>query len=289
MTGNPVRGNPGPAPEVPLIPAHNSSADYDDLDRIRGRVAHFENIIERAQRSQFAADPPHLAAAFLQHDPILAWRLLDLFDAYSSSSAYPLGRLPPVIDHAIDTKLQLYNVARVIPGTENALVYLRGFDPADPVAAPRLQLARLCYEQAMIGQSRVLWDRLMRLIYYLEEGVDPKGKSTRRVFFRDLPRWSMRWDALGEWEDEIDTYDATYRTPEYHKGSILKKELLGGPAHDPNETSALLTPVMNGIWTMLMANVQGISHNIIRLGRRVGRVTASAPPAPSSAAPDQRT
>jgi hypothetical protein len=279
LTGNSVPGNLRPAADAPLNPKRDSAADLD-LDRVRGRVADFEEIIERAQRSQFAGDPPHVADAFLQHDPILAWRLLDLFDAYRSGSVHPRERLPRFIDRAIDTKLQLYNVARVIPGTENALVYLRGFDPANPLATPSLQLARLCYEQAMIGQSRVLWDRLMRLIYYIEEGRDPEGKSNRRVFFRDLSRWSPRWDPLSEWEDEIDTYDAVYRTPEYHKGSILKKELLGGQALDPNETSSLLAPVMNGIWTMLMANVQGTPHNIVRLGRRVGRVTGAPPSVP---------
>ena len=106
----------------------------DDVDRVRARVADFEDIIERAQRSQFAGDPPDVADAFLQHDPILAWGLLELFDSYLSTSTYPPDRLPPVIDRAIDTKLQLYNVARVIPGSQNALVYLRGFDPAELVA-----------------------------------------------------------------------------------------------------------------------------------------------------------
>jgi len=101
---------------------------------------------------------------------------------------YPSDRLPRIINHAIDTKLQLYNVARVIPGTENALVYLRGFDPTDPLATPSLQLARLCYEQAMIGQSRILWDRLMRLIYY--------DDRLHRLISEDLFR--QRWDQLEE-------------------------------------------------------------------------------------------
>jgi len=251
--------------------------DDSELDRIRGRVATFEDIIEQAQRLQFAADPPEIADAFLQHDPILAWRLLDLLDSYRSRLAYPRDRIPGVIDRAIDTKLQLYFVARVLPGTENMLVHLRGFQATNPLATPNLQLARLCYAQAMIGQSRVLWDRLMRLVYYLEEGQDPEGKSIRRVFFRAVPRWSPRWDVLSKWEADIDRYDSAYRTPEYHHGSVLKKELLGGPTNDPNRLLALLTPVMNGMWTVLMANVQASPHDILSLGRRVERAAAPAP------------
>jgi hypothetical protein len=255
---------------------HHSATDDGELDRIRGRVATFEGLVEQAQHHQFAGDPSEVAAAFLQDDPILAWRLLDLFDTYRSGSVYPRERLPGVIDRAVDTKLQLYYVARVLPGTENALVYQGGFDPTNPLATPNLQLARLCYAQGMIGQSRVLWDRLMRLVHFLEEGRDPEGKSTRRVFFRDLPRWSPRWDVLREWEADIDRYDVAYRTPEYHQGSILKKELLGGDANDPNRLASLLTPMMNGLWAVLVTNVQGNPHHILSLGRRIDRVATES-------------
>jgi hypothetical protein len=43
---------------------------------------------------------------------------------------------------------------------------------------------------------------------------------------------------------------------------------------------ALLTPVMNGVWPMLLSTVQGIDHHIVKLGRSVrseGPVDASEP------------
>jgi hypothetical protein len=241
----------------------------DMTNRIRGRVAEFENIIKEAKTARWADDPKGVADHFLQYDPVLAWRLLDLFDLYEQGGAYPMDRLPGVMDRLIDTKLQLYFVSQVLPGSMNALVYGRGLEHADPLATPGLQLTRLSLTQAFIGQSRALWDRLMGLIYFLETGCDPPGNSIRRRFFRDLSNWSPRWDVMIELEAEIDRYDNKYRTPEYHRGSVLRKELLGGDEVDLNDVMGLNTPVTNGVWTVLCANVSGKPHNIVRLGRHI--------------------
>ncbi len=243
--------------------------DKERIAKLRARVSQFEDIIYQARSVQHADLPPEVAALFLKDDPVLAWRLLDFFDSYLSSRIYPSERLAAVIDRLIDTKLELHFVTQVWPGTMNLMVYLRGFDPKDPGATPNLQLARLGYSQAMIGAIRILWERLMRLICYLEMDRDPEGKSTQRKFFRELPNWSARWDLLAEFESEIGSYDASYRTPEYHKGSILKRELLGGKVVDINDVMGLMTPITNGVWTVLMANVSGTPHNIVRLGRRI--------------------
>lgn len=241
----------------------------DEANQLRERVSEFEDIILSARKVQHDDLPPEVADHFLKHDPVLAWNLLGLLDAYLAGSAYPQNRLPAVIDHFIDTKLQLHFVTQVWPGTMNLMVYLRGFDPKNPLATPNLQLARLGYSQAMIGAERVLWERLMRTIYFLETGTDPKGKHTQRAFFRELPNWSPRWDLLAEFQSEVNEFDESLRTPEYHKGSILKKELLGGNTVDMNDVLGLTTPITNGVWTILMSNVTGVPHHTIRLGRKV--------------------
>lgn len=239
------------------------------LTQLRQRVSEFESIIRRAKEAQHSDVPPEVAKHFLDHDPVLIWDIQAFITALVTGKQYPEERLERAVDRLIDTKLQFYFVSHTLPATQNLMVYLRGFDPNDPLATPGLQLARLCYSQSMIGQSRILWERLMRFIYFLEQGKDPEGKSVRRKFFATLPTWSPRWDVLSEWEGEIDTYDSRYRTPEYHKGSILKRELLGGSQVDPNEILGLMTPIMNGLWPVLLANVKGKPHNITRLGRNV--------------------
>jgi hypothetical protein len=81
--------------------------------------------------------------------------------------------------------------------------------------------------QVRIGQLRILWERLMTLVYYLEQGKEPDGKSVRKQFFRRLTSWNERWDVLVGWEAFIDEYDTRFRTPEYHKRSSMRNELFG--------------------------------------------------------------
>jgi hypothetical protein len=240
-----------------------------EFAQLRERLAEFEAIIQAAKEAQWAGEPSEVGEHFLRHDPVLAWRLLDFLDAYEQGGVYPVDRLAAIVDRLIDTKLQLYFVTQVLPGTMNAMVYVRGFEESNPLVTPSLQLARLAYAQAMIGAVRVLWERLMRLIHFLEVGSDADGKHTQRVFFRELPKWSPRWDVLAEFQSEINRYDESYRTPEYHKGSILKRELLGGATVDINEVLGLITPITSGVWTVPMSNVRGEPHTFLGLGRHV--------------------
>ena len=241
----------------------------DATTRLQERVAEFEDIILKARSAQHADLAPEHAELLLKHDPVITWNLINFIEAYFAGNLYPAERLPAVIDRLIDTKLQLHFVTQVWPGTMNLMVYLRGFDPMAPQAIPNLQLARLAYSQAMIGANRILWERLMRSIYFLETGKEPEGKHTQKSFFRELPMWSPRWDLLAEFQTEIKYYDQVFRTPEYHKGSILKRELLGGGEVDMNDVLGLMTPIINGVWTVLIANISGVPHNIVRLGRKV--------------------
>jgi hypothetical protein len=241
----------------------------EESDRLVARVAEFEEIIRAARMAQHKDLPPEIAEHFESTDPVLTWNIPQLMTKYSKGETYPADRLPGVVDRLIDTKLQLHYVTQVWPGTMNLMVYLRGFKPEDPLATPNLELARLGYSQAMIGGARILWERLMRLIYFLETGKDPSGKSIRRVFFRELSDWTPRWDLLAEFDEEIQSFDNSYRTPEYHKGSILKRELLGGGVVDINDVLGMTTPVTNGVWQVLLGNVSGQPHGILRLGKRV--------------------
>jgi hypothetical protein len=163
-------------------------------DVLRERVEEFETIVEEAKRAIWAREPKEVADAFLKDDPVLAWDLLAALDSYRSSSAYPQDRLPGIMHRLIDTKLQMYFVSQVVPGAMNQMVYLRGFDPDNPLATPNLQLTRLSYLQALIGQSRVLWERLMRLIYFLETGSNSNTSSRRTDGYSVALTWDVRRD-----------------------------------------------------------------------------------------------
>lgn len=245
-----------------------SAVDGDELARARARVETFDDMVRGVLEAQYRRDfGPH-ADDFLRGETLLRWNLRELMDLYAEAGAYPLDRLAGVADRAIDFKLQ-YRFVSTNLGIQNQLVYGKGFDPRQPLATPAAHLTHLSLMQSLIGQVRVLWERLMTLVYYLEMGDDPRGKSIRRVFFKDIEQWSPRWDVLREWEPVIGRYDSDFRTPEFHNRSRMRRELFGGPAPDPNAITAPLTPVLNGFWDVLLTNVQGRPHHVARLGYSV--------------------
>lgn len=243
------------------------------LTNSRARAVEFDQMIRQAVSENAIRNVgPQHAETFLQDHYLLGWDLVDLFDSYQEAGAYPLSRLPGVTDRAIDLKLQLYFVAEVNMGVHNSLLYGKDFDLRSPQGKPGPHLVHLCLMQAWIGQMRVLWERLMTLVYFLEEGQDPAGKSVRRRFFGSIEKWAGRWNVLAEWHSFISKYDELYRTPEYHNRSSMRKELFGHPSTDPNSITAPLSPVMNGFWDVLIANVKGVPSNVLALGRRIDPV-----------------
>jgi hypothetical protein len=245
-----------------------SRTDDEAVDRARARVDAFEDLIRRAIEENYHRNfDARFAAHLIPNDPVLAWDLRDLTDRYTSAGAYPAERLAGVLDRAIDLKLQYHFVMTTL-GIHNTVIS-QDFHIASPLDTPRDHLMHLSVMQSLIGQVRVLWERLMTLVYYLETGGDPRGKSVRRVFFGALGGWGERWTVLREWEPVVDDYDAEFRTPEYHNRSRMRRELFGGPVTDPNEIMALITPVMNGFWPVLCANVAGARRSVVRLGHNV--------------------
>lgn len=249
----------------------------DDLaERIvaaRNQLETFEGLMATAVRGHYAPPrfPPDFAQHLIEHDSVLRWRLIDdFFEPYQSAGVYPIGRLPDVAYAVMDLKMQFYFVTHVAGGTWNAL--LSGTElnlRDDPTSRPGLYFQHLYLMQASIGQYRILWDRLMGLVYRLEEGRETPGRSIRRAFFNQLPQWRPRWDVLAEWEARIDKYDRLFRTPEFHKNSTLRASIFREEAVDPNEIMALGAPVMNGFWDVLKANIAGTPCHVLRLGRHI--------------------
>ncbi|MCK5756608.1 MAG: hypothetical protein KAH46_28275, partial [Mycobacterium sp.] len=252
------------------------------LTNAREQLIAFDAMIADAVEASYRRDmPPEIADQFLATDPLLSWRLIEqFFDPYQAAGVYPLNRLPALAYRAMDLKMQFYFTAQIAPGLHNQVLSDKGFRfDADPFSQPGLYLKHLCLMQAQISQVRILWDRMMSLIYLLEEGNEPPGKSIRRAFFTGLGRWNGRWDVFDDWERRLDKYDNLYRTPELHKNSTLRASLFGTPI-DPNAILAPLQPVMSGFWQVLTANVAGTPSTVRMLGRMLDpEFDGPAPPA----------
>lgn len=231
-----------------------------DIESIRARVQRFESLTATVQRFEDLIRAA-LEEKMAQHSILHDWSLVVFLRTYLASGVYPDERLVRLMHNLFDLKLQLYYIMEVDLGQYNQLVYARGYDATAPYDKPHVLLTRLSLDQALIGKSRVLWERLMNLIYYLEKGEELEKKasgkrSKKKVFFKfveDTPKWRF----LEPYEQVIVDYDNAYRTPEFHTDSTLRANLLRGTVVEPRALHELLNRALNSIWGNLLAIVAG--------------------------------
>ncbi|MBM4510051.1 hypothetical protein GS425_00060 [Rhodococcus hoagii] len=96
------------------------------------------------------------------------------------AGGYPPERLEGAVIRAFDLKLQFTTSSRwtwhLQPGYSaaldaNGLTY--------ETATPNLLLTRLSLDQNLIGKMRILWERLMNLVYFVETGKEIPAKARR--------------------------------------------------------------------------------------------------------------
>jgi hypothetical protein len=199
-----------------------------------------------------------------------AWHLVrDFFEPYQAAGVYPIERLPGATYWLMDLKLEEHLLTNSLIPIHNTIVFGKeGFSLSNPRTHPETYLDHICITKAMIGQVRIVWERLMCLVYYLETGTNATRRgSVQRAFFGQIDSWGNRWGPLKEWESEIRYYDENFRTPEFHNNSKLRAGIFKDKLPDPNSIITLLDPVKNGFWRLLVANVKGRQSGILRLGR----------------------
>jgi hypothetical protein len=183
----------------------------DDLDaalaEARSDLVKFEEVLYKAIRGTY--DPPWFsqdqADQMVARDPLINMRLADdFFDRYLEKKTDVIDRLPALTYRLMDIKMQSYFVTKAMPGLHNALFGRSGLDLRDPMSRPGLYVDHLRMMQAMIGQVRILRDRIMAFVYFFEKGREPAGKSIQRAVFNRLPSWSGRWDALASCKSQIE-------------------------------------------------------------------------------------
>ena len=226
---------------------------------LRNKVEEFEGFVDRAFTQKYSGWPEEIRNGILQFNSVKRWNLLEFLDTYSNAPTYPRQRLERLIYHLFDIKLQLYYILEVDLGLYNLLVHDRGYNEKDPVEIPHTLLTRFSLDQSLIGKSRVLWERIMNFIYYLETGEDIEKKVSRRskrsLFFNFVAS-SPRWRFLEPYGPLLEGYDDAFRTPEYHKSSVLRAELLGSRKVDPNELLKLVNNAINNLWDNILSIVK---------------------------------
>ena len=136
-----------------------------------------------------------------------------------------------------------------------------GYNFKDPTKTPNLYLIKLSIDQSVIGKIRILWEKMMNLIYYLETGEELESKvsgnkTKRKVFFQFIET-SDKWNHLIELKDILQYHDDKFRTPEFHKKSTLRADLFRETKLDVNAILMLLNAITPVFWNNLMAIISG--------------------------------
>ena len=236
-----------------------------ELPEIREAVAKYEDVIARALEQKYGPPTAEPLKFFWNTLPVRKWDLRDFMQRYEQSGRYPMSRLERVMHYLFDMKLELYYLEEIDAGLENMLVYDRGYDSKHPDemwdAMPHTCLVRLSLSQTLIVKARILWDRIMNFIYYLETGevLESKitgNKSKRKVFFEFIAG-SPKWWFLEPYGDMLQKYDESFRTGEVHKASPLRSQLFGYRLIDDNELLDPLNRAINVIWENVLLIVSG--------------------------------
>jgi hypothetical protein len=225
---------------------------------LRGSLQDFEAILVAARQEKYAGVPGWMENKV---HPLAQWDLVAFFDEYLRAGVYPVKRLQRLVFHLMDVKLQLYYLLEVDLGLYNSLVYGRGYTAGQPRAKPHVFLTRLSLDQSLILKSRILWERIMHLLYHLETGEELEekvtGRRSKRKEFFERMLGSDRWQFLEPYRLMLDRYEAAYRNPESHKRSVLRAKLMTGVSVDANELLRLVNSATNALWDNMVSIVGG--------------------------------
>ena len=231
------------------------------LKRVRERATEFEAIVNQALEDKYAGWPADHRRMFLESHPVKRFDLDEFITVYVEGHIYPIDRLGSVIHDLFDLKLQLYFLVEVDLGLYNHLVWDRGYDQDDPLSTPHLLITRMSLDQSLIAKSRILWERIMNFVYRLETGDELDNRTSRRrskrAAFFEFASGAPAWRFLVPYANELEEYENKFRTPEFHKGSVLRAELLGNKENNATDLLKLLNRAMNVIWENVLQALRG--------------------------------
>jgi len=171
-----------------------------------------------------------------------------ILEDYRKSSLYQKSREIRFLDHYFEVRLQLYYLISATP--EEYCDYTECLEDYS-ILTPHQRLKRVSIIQARIGQIRILWEKMMNWIYHLITGKllenEVSGKKSKQLIFFQTIESSPKWKFISEYKDLINYFNSNYRTPEAHKGSVLKKEITGQARFNISVISSPISVVCNSI------------------------------------------
>lgn len=229
------------------------------MPAIEEQIENFENLIRAALEEKYGGNiprwPPEVPC---EMNVLLRWRLSDFVAGFLAGGVYPLDRLERAVYDWMDIKLEVYFILEVDSGLYNRLIYNTGHTERD---SPYFRLIHFSLDQTVIAKSRILWERIMNLVYCLETGerLDDRrsSKRSKRAIFFTMVRSTPKWRFLEPYEVQIQKYDESFRTPEFHKHSTIRAAFLEGTTLSSYDISDLINLGINFIWENVLDIVSG--------------------------------
>jgi hypothetical protein len=236
-----------------------TASDGTEAEDILTTAQRIDDFFLSAVREQASAYGPDGAEIFLE-----AMQVADQFtavafvNAYRAGGIYPEDRLRELVLRFTDVRLQEWYI-RFDAGSMNEHYYLPIHQNPDLANSMRLTLSLMAVTQSIIGRSRIAWEKLMRAIYYLETGGDlqPSGSRSYKGKFFNWVSKQPTWLFLEPYKDVVTAHDDRFRTGEFHKGSVLRRVVIGGEMPDLNEIMNLSNYLINTIWPNIVDIVRG--------------------------------
>jgi len=223
-------------------------------------IQQFEEKIKKALEFKYQNVDQKIRNYLIQDNILTQWELVKFYNLYIKSEVYPKERIKEIMYYLFDIKQQLYYLLEVDLGLYNHLIYNRGFSNNNIIDFPHIQLTKFSLDQNIILKSRILWERIMNFIYYLETGKKLENKvsgkkSKKKIFFDFVSE--TKWNFLVEYKNHIDWFDDKLRTPEVHKSSIFRNYFLTASDINPDDPISLIGIVVNPIWENGVNIIQG--------------------------------
>lgn len=211
-----------------------------------------DNIFLQAISSYFSDLPEDERENRIETHSSISFPASDYLVGFRNSCFYSEDKEIRTLDQYFEVRLQMYYLGTASP--DEWCDYTECLDSLDSLNQHQ-RLKRVSLIQGKIGQIRILWEKTMNMIFYLEfgellEGKVSSGKSKQGTFYDSITE-NDHWKFILEYRELFKHFDDMYRTPEAHKGSVLKKEIIGQREFNTQVITSPIQVVSNSIMPTL--------------------------------------
>ena len=175
------------------------------MDSLIKEIDEFESDLRNALEFKYQQFYGEHWQQVLKDNTLSQMSIREFVENYEEQTIYPLDRIQTLVYLLFDFKIELFFILELYMGLYNHLIYNLGYDNSSIAENPYILLRRLSLDKTIIVKSRILWERTMNFVYFLETGVKlevSRNKSKKAQFFKLIQ--NNRWSFLLDYKDYIE-------------------------------------------------------------------------------------